>query len=571
VVGSDDTDEREHTPRDAVFTDALARCVLAAGRDLILLSDQAHRLTFVGPDADAVFGRIPDLGEDLLQLVGDDDRVALRNALGRPGRRVTTCRVASAIGGWRTVELTTVAQPDLEGTVCALRDITDTREITDRLAHDASHDGLTSLANRTHLLVQLEAALDRRSPVEGEPHLAVLYLDLDGFKRINDTFGHAAGDELLVAVADRLRRVVRPGDTVARLGGDEFVVVADRVARSQDAEEIARRIRDAISQPVLIAGRRLAVTTSIGIAFGAEQRASELLNQADVALYRAKQNGRNRAERYSEGMGGPRPSRQQTEGMVRAALDDDGLIVVYQPVVDLADDGVVGYEALLRLRGEDGRLVPAAAFIDVAEETGLIMSIGAGMLDVACREAAGWPDRGRRPGVPRLSVNLSPRQLADPRTALLVERTLEDSGLDADLLCVEVPGTALADPAGACRPTLARLKTVGVLIAVDELGGGHAGITALRDVAVDILKLDRQLIAGLDGDRADPELALAVIRLGQTLGLATVATGVETATQAATLRRLGCDRAQGFWFGHPAPATALTDLVTPGAATSTGR
>jgi diguanylate cyclase (GGDEF)-like protein len=571
VVGADDTEEQQHTAGDAVLTEALARCVLAAGRDLILLCDETHRLTFVGPDAEAVFGRTPALGEYLLALVHADDRAALAAALGGAGRRVTTCRALATGGSWRIVELTTVAQPDLAGTVCAVRDITDTQEINDRLAHDASHDGLTSLANRTHLLARLEAALDRRAPVPGKPHLAVLYLDLDGFKRINDTFGHAAGDDLLVAVANRLRQVVRPGDTVARLGGDEFVVVADRVARPQDAEEIARRIRDAVSQPVVAAGRRLAVTTSIGIAFGSEQLASELLNQADVALYRAKQDGRNRAQLYSEALMTPRPSRQQTEGMLRAALDDDGLMVVYQPVVDLAHDGVVGYEALLRLRGDDGQLVPAAAFIDVAEETGLITSIGAGMLDLACREATGWPKRVRHPGVPLLSVNLSPRQLADPRTGRQVERTLDDSGLDADLLCVEVPETALSDPTGACRRTLARLKDLGVLIAVDEFGGRHAGVAVLRDIPLDILKLDRRLIAGLDGSPGDPELALAVIRMGQTLGLATVATGVETGAQAATLRRLGCDRAQGYWFGHPTPARALTALVTPGAATSTGR
>jgi diguanylate cyclase (GGDEF)-like protein len=570
VVSSDGTKEQEHPPTTAVFTEALARGVLAAGRDLILLCDETHRLTFVGPDADAVFGRVPAPGEDLLALVQVEDRAVLADALGRPGRRVTTCHLAATGGTRRTVELTTVAQPDLAGTVCAVRDITDRQEITDRLTHDASHDGLTSLANRTHLLAQLDAALERRTPVPGEPHLAVLYLDLDGFKRINDSFGHAAGDELLVAVADRLRQVVRPGDTVARLGGDEFVVVADRVARPGDAEEIARRIRDAISQPVLAAGRRLAVTTSIGIAFGAEQRASELLNQADVALYRAKQDGRNRARLYSPGMVARRPSRQQTEAMLRAALDDDGLVVVYQPVVDLAHDGVVGYEALLRLRGDDGELVPAAAFIDVAEETGLIVSIGAGLLDLACREAAGWPG-GRCPGVPRLSVNLSPRQLADPRTARQVERTLDDSGLDADLLCVEVPETALGEPAGAYRSTLSHLKALGVMMAVDEFGGGHAGVAVLRDIPFDILKLDRRLIAGPGGSPADPELALAVIRMAQTLGLATVATGVETAAQAAALRHLGCDRAQGFWFGHPAPVTALTALVTPDAALSTGR
>jgi hypothetical protein len=192
VVSSDGTKEQEHPPTAAVFTEALARGVLAAGRDLILLCDETHRLTFVGPDADAVFGRVPAPGEDLLALVQVEDRAALADALGRPGRRVTTCHLAATGGTRRTVELTTVAQPDLAGTVCAVRDITDRQEITDRLTHDASHDGLTSLANRTHLLAQLDAALERRTPVPGQPHLAVLYLDLDGFKRINDTFGHAA-------------------------------------------------------------------------------------------------------------------------------------------------------------------------------------------------------------------------------------------------------------------------------------------------------------------------------------------------------------------------------------------
>jgi diguanylate cyclase (GGDEF)-like protein len=422
---------------------------------------------------------------------------------------------------------------------------------------------------------QLGQALARARRRPGA--VAVLFLDLDRFKVVNDSLGHAAGDDLLVEVARRLERVMRSADTVARLGGDEFVVIAEDVAGVDEAFTLARRLREAIAAPIpLGAGQRIVVTASVGIALsapgsGTEDDAGEsavaatpssLLWDADVAMYRAKDAGRDRIQLFEDGLRAASIDRFRSEAMLRHALDHDGLRLHYQPLVDLRTGGLAGAEALVRLEHPERGLIPPAEFIPVAEETGLVVPLGAWVVAEAAGQAAAW--QALQPvGAPPLtvSINLSGRQLKTPGFAVEMGAAIGRSGADPSHLCFEVTENTLLDAGGGSVTTLQALKDLGVRLAIDDFGTGHSSLTWLRRLPADFLKVDKTFVAGLGTDPGDTAIVRAVLDLGQALGLITVAEGVETPEQLAALRELGCDWAQGYHLAHPGPAETLTRLL----------
>jgi diguanylate cyclase (GGDEF)-like protein len=445
------------------------------------------------------------------------------------------------------------------GSVLILTDIAERREAEARIRHMAHHDALTDLPNRVFFRDRLAQAL-ARARREGEA-VAVLCLDLDRFKEVNDTLGHAAGDQLLEAVADRLRADVREADTIARLGGDEFAVVQTALTQPGGADALSRRIVEALSRPFDLGGNVLAsVGASVGVAlYPADgEDPDRLLRRADLALYRAKADGRGTHRFFEEQMDAQLRARAALERDLRGALAEERFELNYQPQVDLATGRLAGAEALLRWRHPERGMVPPAEFIPLAEETGLIVPIGEWVLATACREACGWP------APLRVAVNLSPVQFRQPGLAELVVRTLRCTGLDPTRLELEITEGVLLRDTDATVGALEALRALGVRIAMDDFGTGYSSLSYLRRFPFDKIKIDRSFVAdlGRSGDAA--EIVRAVIHLGRGLGMRANAEGVETAEQATLLRVAGCGEGQGYYFGRPVPAHEFAALVADG-------
>ncbi|HLH66047.1 MAG TPA: EAL domain-containing protein [Solirubrobacteraceae bacterium] len=433
-----------------------------------------------------------------------------------------------------------------------------------QLAYQALHDALTGLPNRALVLDRAEQMLSRarRDPTA----VAALYIDIDGFKQINDTLGHATGDQVLRVVAGRLSEVIRGSDTVGRLGGDEFIVLVDGYALDAGPEMIAERICEVIAQPIELerAERRsLSVTVSIGIAAGLRPGADDLLRDADLALYEAKAAGKNRWRAFESRMHSALQDRIALELDLREALDaGDQLFLLYQPIVDLRTETITGVEALLRWRHPERGVLGPDAFITLAEETGLIVPIGRWVLNAACRQAAAWR-AARRPL--DVAVNLSARQLDSERLIDDVTAALERTGCDPGALVLEITETTLMSDCGAAAERLRQLKHLGVHIAIDDFGTGYSSLAYLRQLPVDVLKIDRAFIAGLAQSRASRTLVQTLVQLGRALGMQTVGEGIEDEAQLRELQHQACDRGQGFLFARPLTAEAIDDLLGLGA------
>jgi diguanylate cyclase (GGDEF)-like protein/PAS domain S-box-containing protein len=442
-----------------------------------------------------------------------------------------------------------------------LVDLREGRHPEDQLAWRATHDALTGLPNRSLFLDRLEmtlARLGRESTVA-----AVLVLDLDRFREVAERFGDDAVDRLLVAVAGRLRSILRPSDTVSRFGSDEFAVLCPDLAHERDAVRLAERMTAGLATPFAVGGQEIVVTASIGIALTGSRtrRASSLLSDADTALQRAKHRGGGLYELFDETVRAQLIERLELEQALRHAVDAGELRTLYQPIVSLKEGRLVGVEALVRWdQPGRGRLLPAE-FVPFAEETGLIVPLGAWVLAESCRQAARWRANGPRTLPPTVHVNLSPRQFAEPHLIDLVAGALADTGTDPDRLCLEVTERALsANPASAAT-TLKRLSALGVRVSVDDFGTGYSSLASLQYLPLSSLKIDRSFVARLDLDPSDDAMVAAVIGLGHTLGLTVIAEGVETPAQLAKLDRLGCDYAQGHLFARPETASRVGELL----------
>ena len=418
----------------------------------------------------------------------------------------------------------------------------------ERIRHDALHDPLTGLANRTLLSDRVAHLLSQRRATT----VAVLFADVDRFKQINDSLGHAVGDELLVGLGARLTDAVRPGDTVVRLGGDEFVVLCEGLPDPSAARDIADRVMQAIAPPFELGGNEIVTSLSMGIAWwnGEPTTPDELIGEADLAMYRAKQAGRGRIEMFESSLRDGAVAKLALEGDLRRALDSDQLVVHYQPLVRLEDGAVTGAEALVRWEHPMRGMLYPTEFVPLAEESGLIVSLGSRVLREACRTAAHWN------GDVTIAVNISARQLSDPGLETTVREALAESGLAADRLVLEITETALAADSEAAIATLRTLKTLGVRLAIDDFGVGFSSLSQLKSLPpIDVLKIDRSFVAGLPGDHRDRAVVTAAIELGRTLGAEVVGEGVETAEQSGALAAANCQYAQGFHFGRPVPAS----------------
>jgi diguanylate cyclase (GGDEF)-like protein len=426
-----------------------------------------------------------------------------------------------------------------------------------KLAHQALHDPLTSLPNRALLMDRLDQAAARalRQPVP----LTVLFLDLDRFKVVNDGLGHSAGDELLRVVAHRLVEAVRPGDTVARFGGDEFVVLCENLPGEEAAAALAGRIADTLSHPVTIAGREVAITASIGIVVADTALASpeDLLRDADTAMYQAKERGRARHEVFDAAARKRVMERLDTEMALHRALERGEFRLWYQPEVALEDGRIVGLEALLRWEHPEWGVQLPGQFLHLAEETGLILPIGEWALEEACRQAQAVRAAGPELSSVVVWVNLSARQLAQPDLVAVIARVLADTATDPALLGLEITETVLMEDVETLGETLRRLRHLGVRLAIDDFGTGFSSLSWLRQFPVDVLKVDRSFVNGVTGTDGDRAIVDAVIGLARSLDMVAVAEGVETRAQAAALRSLGCDVAQGYYFCRPMEHAAL--------------
>jgi diguanylate cyclase (GGDEF)-like protein len=428
------------------------------------------------------------------------------------------------------------------------------------LVHNALHDGLTGLPNRTLILDRATQMLARAG--REKLSVAALFIDLDNFKDINDSLGHEAGDRLLQAVAQRFEAMCRAGDTVGRMGGDEFVVLTESLQQDSGPELVAERIRVVLSQPFRIEGYdqiSLVVSASIGIATGVRATADELLRDADIALYQAKAMGKDRWTAFEPAMQSAVLNRLEIERDLRSALENDEFVLLYQPVFDLDSVQACGVEALLRWRHPRRGLLAPDEFIPSLEETGLIVDVGRWVLIKACEQAALWHRRGHSL---TMSVNVSMRQLEVDALIDHVRDALASSGLDPGSLILEVTETTLMRDTGATVSRLKALKELGVLVAVDDFGTGYSSLAYLRQFPVDALKIDRSFVAAM-GDSAEAvALVHTLVQLGRTLGIETLAEGIEEQWQLLRLQDESCERGQGFLFSRPVDPEAIEALLS---------
>ena len=563
-------------------SEARFRSLVQNSRDVICIVDEGGRALYSSPAVGEVFGITPEeiCGEDLLGLVHDDDRKRVRGVLAEAaaeprGTSATfECRVRHGQDGFKDIEVTAtnlLDDPNVGGVVLNARDISqrkvaerDNEALQEQLAHQAFHDPLTGLANRALLRERLQHALARVARSR-EP-LAVMFIDLDEFKAVNDSMGHDVGDELLREVAGRLRESVRPADTIARLGGDEFAILLEGMFSAAEAPRVAERIIRTFTAPFELDGHPVSIGASIGLALkDGKEGTEELLGNADVAMYAAKARGRGCYEVYRPELRLARTQRIRQELDLQTAVARSEFVVEYQPIVDMATGRMSGAEALLRWSHPTKGVVPPGDFVELAEETGLIVPLGQWVLREACRHGAGWKKAHPEAGPLKVSVNLSVRQFQDADLVRQVAETLEITRFPASDLVLEITESVFLDDSAATLATIQGLKDLGVTIAIDDFGTGYSSLSYLRTFPIDILKIDRSFIEGIDQGVEDAALARAIVQIGENLNLRIVAEGIETPAQLREVRRLGCHEGQGFFLGTPLDHAALMALVAGGA------
>ncbi len=474
---------------------------------------------------------------------------------------VFTFRLADASAAYAAVSGEPVFAPDgaFEGYRGIGRDVTQERRAEERVQRLARFDPLTGLFNRPMFFERLDHALAvarRRGTA-----VALLFIDLDRFKNINDTFGHLTGDEVIRTMAQRLAVAVRETDTLARLGGDEFIVLAENLASATDASELAQRLVETLAEPVALAGTECHLGASIGIAtFPADgDDAATLLKKADIAMYRAKDAGRSNFQFYSEAMNQPLIERMVLGAALKRALDLQQFVLLYQPKVDVATGALTGVEALIRWQHPERGLLPPDEFIPVAEETGLIRQIGRWVLRAACLQGQAWREAGLPP-IP-IAVNLSAREFNDERLAFEIAQAVVDANFDAHLLELEITETLVMQDPDRAVETLGQLKSMGVRISIDDFGTGHSSLARLSKLPVDSLKIDGALIRDIATDPDDAAIASAVIAMAASLRLTSIAECVEEAGQLSFLKARGCDEMQGYLTSRPVPAAEIAAFV----------
>jgi diguanylate cyclase (GGDEF)-like protein/PAS domain S-box-containing protein len=563
------TAEKERAEASMRHSEERFRSLVQNSSDLTFIVDPEGRISYVSEASRRLLGAAPKdlVGIESATLVHPSDLDLLRSRLrvefaDADVARPIEVRLRTADGGWNHFEVVLanlVDRPAVGGIVVNARDITERKRAEAALEHQALHDSLTELPNRVLFLDRLEQAIAR---TERHPSVApaVIFMDLDRFKLVNDGLGHEAGDELLAAVATRLRAALRPSDTVARFGGDEFVLLCEGVATTGTAEAIGARVLSCFDEPFELAGEQFQVSASVGIAlFERAATAGELLRHADEAMYRAKAMGRGCYQIFDATAREEALLRMHTETALRRALDANELRLHYQPIFDLATMRPSGVEALLRWEHPTGGLLGPSAFMAVAEESGLIVPIGEWALREACRQVRDWNSMRAPEDALSLSVNLSARQLTEPGVVAMVRDVLAEECVDTQRLrlALEVTETSMLRDPETAAARLAELRALGVEFAIDDFGTGYSSLNYLRQFPVSIVKIDRGFVAGLGSSPEDEAIVRAIVQLGRTLGLSVIAEGVETEAQLARLKEIGCDQAQGFLLAFPEGAGML--------------
>jgi diguanylate cyclase (GGDEF)-like protein/PAS domain S-box-containing protein len=532
------------------------------------------RLAYMSPRVSALLGYEPsafiDDPELFPSLIHPADREAALAAVhdhwhtGQPLR--TEYRLFAADGRtvWVRDEAYSVAQADgrriSQG---VLFDTTDQKHLEARLTHAAQHDPLTGLVNRTVLRDQLQARLaSRRRPSS----VAVLFIDIDDFKVVNDTLGHETGDALLLEVGRRLQAERRSRDTAARMGGDEFTILLSGIRGAEDAVMVAERIRKTLRRPIQLGDRKLTVAVSIGIAIPTKQTASaeDLLAEADTALYEAKGRGKDRHVVFDPSMRDRAWSRLDLEADLRRAIEHGEFELYFQPILDLESGRMVEVEALVRWQHPQRGILPAGAFIPLAEANGLVVPIGRIVLEKACHQLRAWHEAFPEHANLRVSVNVSARQAEDPGFVGLVAGLLAETRLDPHHLSLEITETAMLADSGASEESLRRLSELGVNLAIDDFATGFSSLDYVKRLSVRTLKVDRSFVSGLGHNAEDSAIVAATIAFAHGLGLTATAEGIENAAQLDALRKLKCDRGQGYLFARPLPAVSLERLLVEG-------
>jgi diguanylate cyclase (GGDEF)-like protein/PAS domain S-box-containing protein len=552
------------------------RSLVQNSTDTTFVMGAEGKILYASPATLSLFGRSPEevLGMRATELVHPEDRSRVEAQLAALVQTVVVTepiqfRVEHADGTYRYAEAVVSNlrdNPSVAGYVGNLRDITERKEAESQLLHVALHDPLTGLPNRTLILDRAHQMLVR-SRREYRP-VAALFVDLDNFKDINDSLGHDAGDKVLQAVAQRFVAILRESDTVGRLGGDEFVVLAEGASLGAGPEMVAERLHDTLREPFRIEGYdmvSLTVTASIGIAGGQRNSASELLRDADIALYRAKALGKNRSALFQPEMQTAVLDRIELDADLRSALAEAQFFLLYQPVFDLDHVTVSGVEALVRWRHPSRGVVPPDQFIPMLEESGLIVDVGRWVLREACRQSAEWHRRGHRLS---MSVNVSMRQLETPGFVSHIKEALDAAGLDPTTLVVEITESTLMRDADATVRRLREIKDLGVQVAIDDFGTGYSSLAYLRQFPVDALKIDRSFISAMADSPESGALIHTLVELGRTLGLETLAEGIEDNDQLHKLQEEHCDRGQGFLFSRPIEPAAIEAFLLEAAETS---
>ena len=571
-------EEREAAQQALRNSEQRFRAMVHNASDIFTLVGSNGRISYQSPAVGRALGHDPEhlLGTQFLDVVHPEDRERAVQALlaaMHAGARTSfvELRLLRADGHQLPFEVAVSRALDIDGggsLVLNYRDISERKHYEEQLTRQAFEDPLTGLANRALFGNRLEHSLTQRH----DSQVALLFLDLDRFKVVNDSLGHEAGDELLRQVASRLTSCVRQGDTVARvgssvqpakdtlarLGGDEFTILLCDVDGPTVAVDVATRIVAALNQPFRVGDHQVFVSSSVGIALGncGHVTPDELMRDADTAMYHAKWNGKGRYEIFTPQMHERALEQLQLETDLREALDRKQLALVYQPIVKLETQQVVAVEALLRWHHPERGVISPADFIPLAEETGLIIPIGRWVLTEACQQLRRWRSQAGLEGVP-VNVNLSVRQLDDPTLVPSVAAALKDAGLDPGLLCLEVTESLLMQNVQRAVSVLEELKALGVRIAIDDFGSGNSSLGYLKDLPVDVIKIDRTFTAELGEDTRNTAILHAVITLADTLGITVTAEGVETAEQLRDLRMLRCADGQGYFFSPPATPDAL--------------
>jgi diguanylate cyclase (GGDEF)-like protein/PAS domain S-box-containing protein len=547
------------------------RSLVQNSSDVLTVVDADGIVRYQSPAMTRVFGHDPALlvGTPVSYLMRPTDALRLEELMAeaRATPRATyTMEFAlwHREGRWCDTETTITSlldDHDIRGLVLNTRDISERKQLEDALTHQAFHDTLTGLANRALFQDRVGHALENS---RGHATVSVLFLDLDGFKGVNDTQGHAVGDVLLGLVAERLKHCIRPSDTVARLGGDEFAVLVEDPDSIRAAVWVAERIVATVGQPFLLDGRELSIGVSVGIAANSTGLETDdvLLRNADVAMYRAKARRDGGWVRFESGMRDALVEKLELENDLKLALGRSQLAVYYQPTVELARGVVVGAEALLRWHHPVRGMIGPEGFIRLAEESGLIVAIGEFVLREACRAGARWQVWAPAGQYFHVAVNISARQVS-PELVDTVRAALEDSGLPPGALILEVTENILVERTEEILELLHRLKALGVRLAIDDFGTGYSSLSYLSRFPVDILKIDRSFVEAVSVEGSEQgELARTILHLGQSMHLSTVAEGIETQEQYAALRSMGCDYGQGYLFARPLPPAGLDELLS---------